>query len=203
MSEQVECHRCRQTLPASDFCKGSRGRPLHYWCKSCVAAYKRETRPPKAALLETAQREAAHTRLQTGRKTCRSCAVEQLMTDFPVLSSSLDGRHSWCRACMNRASSLSRKTQHGRYLTYVGSTRTTGRTALPEDVWERLVVGKPCFYCGGPNETLGLDRVDSSKDYFEDNCVSACFICNKMKGTQSVEEFIESCRKVVREADRR
>jgi hypothetical protein len=54
-----------------------------------------------------------------------------------------------------------------------------------------------CEYCGISNmfikfycEILNIntpwatiDRKDNSKGYTEDNCVSACFLCNKIKGS--------------------
>lgn len=40
---------------------------------------------------------------------------------------------------------------------------------------------KPCNYCGDKIETLGVDRVDSSKGYSLDNVVSCCEVCNRVK----------------------
>lgn len=36
----------------------------------------------------------------------------------------------------------------------------------------------------------GIDRVDSSKGYTVDNCVSCCRECNVSKGTMSLEAFL-------------
>jgi phosphopantetheine adenylyltransferase len=64
------------------------------------------------------------------------------------------------------------------------------------------LIFKPCVYCGAEkiNQTKyqrgegtlhwnGVDRVDSSKGYTIDNVVPCCKICNRAKGTKSVEEF--------------
>jgi hypothetical protein len=61
-----------------------------------------------------------------------------------------------------------------------------------------------CHWCGSPPNTKhkpnkyqepfihsGIDRLDSSKGYTINNCVSACWICNRAKGTLSEKEFIE------------
>ena len=61
----------------------------------------------------------------------------------------------------------------------------------------------PCFYCGAPPSNRmekrqangpyiynGIDRVDSSKDYTPENCVSCCIVCNRAKSDMSFEEFI-------------
>lgn len=62
---------------------------------------------------------------------------------------------------------------------------------------------KPCFYCGSSIETIGLDRVDSSKGYFLGNIVSSCIKCNQAKNDLSQEEFIALCRRVVQMHDER
>lgn len=61
-------------------------------------------------------------------------------------------------------------------------------------------VGNTCIYCGAepsckikfrPNELYtGLDRLDSSQGYTDDNVVPCCKICNFMKMTLSYEEFL-------------
>jgi hypothetical protein len=35
----------------------------------------------------------------------------------------------------------------------------------------------------------GVDRVNNSLGYTKDNCKPCCKMCNKMKGTMSLEEF--------------
>ena len=65
------------------------------------------------------------------------------------------------------------------------------------------LIKKPCFYCGAKESSFitdrrdgittlkynGLDRVDSSLGYRENNVVSACSWCNIAKGEMSVDEF--------------
>ena len=56
-----------------------------------------------------------------------------------------------------------------------------------------------CSYCGRePSQFLsnfpnfkynGIDRVDNSIGYVENNCVSCCKLCNRMKDVLSVGEF--------------
>jgi hypothetical protein len=60
----------------------------------------------------------------------------------------------------------------------------------------------PCHYCGhkpGENEKLnGLDRVDPSGKYTDVNTVACCGVCNSMKLTFSVDEFLNGVRDIVR-----
>jgi hypothetical protein len=51
-----------------------------------------------------------------------------------------------------------------------------------------------CVYCkkiSQGREYVGIDRVDSSQGYTEQNCVPCCDICNYMKSDLSQEEFFE------------
>lgn len=50
---------------------------------------------------------------------------------------------------------------------------------------------KPCFYGPHPIETIGLDRIDSTKGYTMDNLVSCCETCNRAKRHMSLAEFRE------------
>lgn len=54
--------------------------------------------------------------------------------------------------------------------------------------------GKPCYYCGGEIEGIGIDRIDNTMGYEINNCVPCCIDCNKMKMTQTLNEFINRCK---------
>lgn len=68
------------------------------------------------------------------------------------------------------------------------------------------LISKNCYYCGDiPSLRIinncslicnGIDRVDNSLGYFQDNCVSACKICNVMKSSKDRDEFISHCLKI-------
>lgn len=45
-----------------------------------------------------------------------------------------------------------------------------------------------CHYCG--SESRGIDRIDSTKGYFMDNCVPCCTQCNFIKNNTPQKEFI-------------
>lgn len=60
---------------------------------------------------------------------------------------------------------------------------------LTDDQVSLLFKGQ-CHYCG-KHACNGIDRVDNSRGYILENCVSCCTNCNYMKGTLSLEDFIE------------
>ncbi len=57
-----------------------------------------------------------------------------------------------------------------------------------------------CHYCGHtpgwPTSRVGIDRVDNTKGYSMDNCLSCCTQCNTAKGANSLEEFISWIKKI-------
>jgi 5-methylcytosine-specific restriction endonuclease McrA len=73
---------------------------------------------------------------------------------------------------------------------------------LKENQFVRLIGGS-CFYCGAPPRAVamkryygqflanGLDRIDSSAGYIENNVVACCRVCNAAKGALTVTVFKE------------
>lgn len=58
---------------------------------------------------------------------------------------------------------------------------------------------QPCHYCHRPYTSQhknGVDRVNNEQGYVEGNCVSCCGECNQMKGDMSIEDFVNTCRRV-------
>ncbi len=54
-----------------------------------------------------------------------------------------------------------------------------------------------CHYCGEKINGIGIDRIDSSIGYEIKNCIPCCSTCNKMKNTQTQNEFIDRCKTIV------
>lgn len=54
----------------------------------------------------------------------------------------------------------------------------------------------PCSYCGGHNETRGIDRKDNTEGYTKRNSVSCCKTCNYMKNNSTVENFLNHVQKI-------
>ena len=54
-----------------------------------------------------------------------------------------------------------------------------------DNIWD-----KRCFY-GDHAAEGGIDRLDSKRGYDPDNCVPCCFVCNAIKGTQTLEQMYQ------------
>lgn len=58
-----------------------------------------------------------------------------------------------------------------------------------------------CYYCGAAPEPLhGIDRVDNTRGYLEDNVVTACKQCNKAKSNHTKQFFEEWATRVAQRA---
>lgn len=79
---------------------------------------------------------------------------------------------------------------------YVVSAAKRGyQMDLQFDAFSTLVIAE-CHYCGHKTkgEVNGIDRVDNSIGYQEDNCVTACWKCNRMKHIYDKEFFLDKCK---------
>lgn len=71
---------------------------------------------------------------------------------------------------------------------------------ISEDFFEDSIYGY-CYYCKrvpDVDETFGVDRLDNSVGYTEDNCVTACSECNYMKRSFGEREFFERCEQIAK-----
>lgn len=92
------------------------------------------------------------------------------------------------------------QTFNGRYNHYKkGAKRKHGRAIAFELTKEEFATmwQKPCFYCGSPIKTIGIDRIDSNQGYFLKNCVSCCSTCNLMKLDNTAEEWLTHIRAIL------
>lgn len=55
-----------------------------------------------------------------------------------------------------------------------------------------------CTYCGGTIHGIGLDRVINTIGYTPSNVVPCCKVCNKLKGSMSLGEWIEALTRIVK-----
>lgn len=92
-----------------------------------------------------------------------------------------------------------------------GSQRRNYTWELTDEECRKLFCGN-CIYCGSPPMNVrnsrttpyvysGIDRVDNTKGYTMDNCVSCCKTCNRAKDTMTVEEFTTWIRRVAKHLD--
>jgi hypothetical protein len=59
-----------------------------------------------------------------------------------------------------------------------------------------ILIVQPCYLCGFQNDKgIGLDRVDSSKNYYTiDNVKPCCYTCNLFKKDMTYDTLIEKVK---------
>lgn len=96
---------------------------------------------------------------------------------------------------------------------YGSLIRNATKRGLPVDIslddFLRLTQ-MDCTYCGSPPSSRyrpsrhangyyvynGLDRMDNAQGYLIGNVTPCCDLCNDMKGTKTLAQFLEQCRRV-------
>lgn len=112
------------------------------------------------------------------------------------------------KSCIHCVASLQKEISDKRYppetkllreklSRYTHNSKRKGKTVkseLTEEEAKNLLLSS-CFYCGEP-VAMGIDRIDSTKDYTIDNCVPCCGMCNIMKNKFTQKEFLDKVSKI-------
>lgn len=88
------------------------------------------------------------------------------------------------------------------YASYKRSAELRGHSFELDLMHFKILIGLDCGYCGSPPSQVykkpgakydltynGIDRVNNSIGYNQNNCITACKFCNFAKGKASYEEF--------------
>ena len=212
---------CTQTAKESGFCGKHEPRALLLKdasekgvriCDDGKRACKNETLDKKLKCEECLKknRERDNTQYAERVEECRCLGCGKEIDDF--LTGKRDNMVQRCEECYAKL----RKTEEARgdrernYLaekrdnldSYFSSYTKSAKIRnisfeLSREEFEALVV-KACRYCGESKEgeATGVDRMDSAKGYTTENCVPCCKTCNFMKGTLSMQTFIQNAHKI-------
>lgn len=58
------------------------------------------------------------------------------------------------------------------------------------------IISNPCAYCGENKKRIGIDRIDNNKGYTIENSNPCCTVCNMMKKTMTLDEFMSHINKI-------
>ena len=124
-------------------------------------------------------------------KYCYKCGETKPVQEYSKNKAKADGMQSSCKDCR----SIRAGEPKPRLLGYKNGARRHGREwSLPDDIALAMLAGVPCHYGYTEHIGEGIDRVDSSKGYTEDNVVPCCWIHNKMKSDMTYGEFKEALK---------
>lgn len=138
----------------------------------------------------------------TDRRTFWEC--ECACGNFTVVNAQkLVSGHTKTCGCRHGLPPEQRGIQRVRWI-YERNARESLRSFSLSDAELQELVSQPCSFCGTPpsNSTndgflySGIDRIDNTVGYTFDNCISCCWVCNQMKGTLSVDDFLTAINKI-------
>lgn len=89
------------------------------------------------------------------------------------------------------------------YKEYISSaTKKVREITIDFEIFKGLVTSS-CYYCNhySESETIGIDRINNSKDYTKENCVPCCWKCNRIKHVYHLEFFLEKCKIMTKEKE--
>jgi hypothetical protein len=96
------------------------------------------------------------------------------------------------------------KTLHGKFVNWrISAKRRKIEWQLKIEDLDKMPLA--CYYTRQPltleknkNNTISLDRMDSSKGYTKDNVVFCTATINTMKSDLSIKDFLDNCRMVIK-----
>ena len=128
-------------------------------------------------------------------KHCYRCDKWLPIDAFYKIKAMKDGYANTCKECSSPENNI------GRYIHQYKSNAQRRNINFNLSKEEFInIISQPCYYCGAisnQEKLIGIDRIDSSKDYTLDNCVPCCDMCNKMKLDYSVKEWLFHMKKII------
>ena len=123
-------------------------------------------------------------------KRCFRCKEWLTLDNFWKNVSQKDGYTGECKKC-------SSQSKENRYNIYKKNAirRNIDFQLTKEEFY--AITSQPCHYCGDLHNYNGVDRIESNKGYYVNNCVPCCEYCNKMKLDYSVDFWLNHIKKIL------
>lgn len=165
-------------------------------------------------LWESAKAEA---KSKMGGKHCTVCKEFKVLEDFTSNKSQNTGKMGYCKACNNSRNKKYRQDSENlerackRVYGYL-SRRVRDKGFDLDFQYNFLLelyqtqngkcayTNEPLEICAGKQNTLSVDRIDSSKGYIKSNVCLTTWRVNNCKQNLSLFDFVELCKKVVENA---
>jgi len=132
------------------------------------------------------------------KKASRKLWVDENRKIINTLARKWNKKHKERVSEYKREYYRTRLSIHTRYIRLKASAKRKNATydvKISEQEFENIV-NKPCMYCGEREERRGIDRIDNSVGYTLENSAPCCKICNRMKMSMSVDEFLNHIKKI-------
>jgi hypothetical protein len=151
---------------------------------------------------------------QASNSNVRSCI--KCTKDFEAFQTTFNKDSNHCKSCLEKQAHQDKQREdrvrnykeerlnnlEGSYKNHINKSliRGYGDFQLNFDEFKCLVTS-PCHYCKSISDTeaIGIDRVNNDIGYVKENCVAACWKCNRMKHFYHPVFFIEKCKIITKE----
>jgi hypothetical protein len=201
-----QCNSCSQVFPLEEF-QGTRGITLT--CSVCRDSNKRaDAKRDKEHVLELARKNEKKPERKAVKQEWKEKNVEKVASYWidarkRLIENDLEGflkknaeqTKKWRDANPEKVKEINQDRNENIQYHYTHYKRSAQDKRLDFTIPEEdfmTMVKNPCYYCGIIQEKgfNGLDRLDSSKYYEKENCVSCCEMCNMMKGSVGPNIFV-------------
>lgn len=151
--------------------------------------------------------------LKFGGKVCTKCNANLPFNDFPHHKYTYDGFDSWCKKCRNYYKyevNQSLDTHLRKVLRSIKEDRRKLQVNIDlqylKNLWDAQkglckISGLTMDYTRNPRKhnlyNASLDRIDSSRGYIVGNVQWLCWMVNRMKGENSLEQLLEICNNII------
>jgi hypothetical protein len=209
------CNCCLKNLPMENFV-GER-QPITKNCKRCrdmckkndkkrdknhrnEIARKNERKPERKAV-KAKWKEENYEKVAKIWMNARQKKIEQLGTE-EYLKQNAETAKRWREKNQDKMAETNENKKNSRKLNFSVYVRSANIKNIEFSLtYENYIsiVEKECYYCGIQQEKgfNGIDRLDQSKGYVLENCVSCCKMCNFMKGSLSDDVFIKRAEHIL------
>lgn len=142
-------------------------------------------------------------------KICTTCCKEYNISEF--IGNALNKQTKTCKLCRaqnkeqdkhrdkERRNLLAKTNINQCFSSYIKEAkRRSIEFHLTKEIFLDIIKTK-CYYCGEINDEKkfnGIDRMDSSKNYILENCVSCCSLCNYLKNKIPIDIFIKRVKHI-------
>jgi hypothetical protein len=120
-------------------------------------------------------------------QTCSGCSRALPLSMFGRSARSPNGLDRICKACRktvrDKPENKFKEYRRRAFRSNIAFELTTAHFEESQD--------SVCTYCCRKMTAPGLDRIDSSRGYTEDNIVPCCAPCNRKKGPDSEDEYLD------------
>jgi hypothetical protein len=134
-------------------------------------------------------------------KICKGCKENKTIESYNMCGQYRSGkirRRNRCSDCHQkyRSENWSEASPKNLFQSYKKSAKKRGLSFKLTFSEFLSFGGKDCNYCGEEFDRIRLDRIDNSIGYIITNVTPCCFMCNKIKGSQRQDAFMNKIEKI-------